>query len=165
MRKKKSGAKPTTPAKAKPAAVALVPQPHGGAIKTGGNPGNRGGGRTPSELRRRLREAAADRVEILEEIADGIVKIPVVGVCEKCGHQHSAEKMGIKDIIEKAVSANDRKQAIDTLLKYGVGTQDEISVVSPDVMARLEAQASRFVAELEADALAIVKAITDEVWQ
>lgn len=50
------------------ARVALVPQPHGGALQRG-NPGNEGG-RPPSELRRRMRGALDARLHIAEEIAD-----------------------------------------------------------------------------------------------
>ena len=49
----------------------LVRQAHGGAIRAGGTPGNRGGaGAPPSELRARLRGSASERVAIAEEIAD-----------------------------------------------------------------------------------------------
>lgn len=49
----------------------LVEQPHGGALLSGGKPGNRGG---IGQIRNRVREAAAlsfeKRLPILEEIAD-----------------------------------------------------------------------------------------------
>jgi len=49
MTKKTNSAAVTT----EPKRPALVPQPHGGALSTGGMPGNRGGpGRPPSQLRR-----------------------------------------------------------------------------------------------------------------
>ena len=41
---------------AKSAAVATVPQAHGGALSIGGTPGNKGGGRTPDELRGTIRQ-------------------------------------------------------------------------------------------------------------
>ena len=41
----------------KPTGVRLVPQPHGGAIRTGGNPGNAGGlGRPREHIRATLRQ-------------------------------------------------------------------------------------------------------------
>lgn len=53
----------------------LVPQPHGGALLSGGVPGNKGGtGRPPSTIRRRLRGSFEDRIPTLEKIADGEVK-------------------------------------------------------------------------------------------
>jgi hypothetical protein len=48
-----------------------IPQPHGGAIYSGGVPGHRGGpGRTPSALRAAFRESLATRLQIAERIAD-----------------------------------------------------------------------------------------------
>jgi len=76
---------------------ALIPQPHGGALRYGGT--NRGGtGRPPSEIRQRLRGSFADRIKILEEIAD------------------------------KAEANQDRIRALDILAKYGLGTTKELTV-------------------------------------
>ena len=73
---------------------ALVPQPHGGALRVG-NPGNVGGaGRPPSEIREKLRGSFAQRIGIIEELAD-----------------------------DKAVSPSDRLKALDMLGKYGLGKQ------------------------------------------
>ncbi len=76
-----------------------VPQPHGGAILQGGNPGNRGGsggGRPPSVLRQRLRDSADDRMKVLEEVADGE---------------------------DPNAKPSDRIKAVDILLKYGLGEE------------------------------------------
>lgn len=139
MATKKSEAETSTPAATTaPAPGTLVPQSHGGAIKTGGNPGNKGSpGRPPSHLRARLRDAAEGRVEVLEEIADGMVKIPIVGVCEHCGKTSSAEKMGLPEILKAVASPAERRAAIETMLRYGIGTQDEISLVSPEVREKI----------------------------
>ena len=37
----------------------LTAQAHGGAIRTGGNPGNRGGGRPPNAFKQKMRELAS----------------------------------------------------------------------------------------------------------
>lgn len=179
--KKRSEAKTPAPASSKPAPGSLVVQPHGGALKTGGNPGNRGGsGPPPSALRDRLRGAMADRIPVIEQIADGEAMVRkefrVIDVlrhvhCPKCGGglamnvTDAIEAMSITVLGKTSPSSRDRISAIDLAAKYGLGTKDEISVVSADVQSRLEAQAARFVAELGPDALAIVKRITDEVWQ
>lgn len=182
MPKKKSGAKKPAPAvSTTPATAVLIPQPHGGALRAGGKPGNRGGsGVPPSALRDRLRDSMADRIPVIESIADGEATVRkefrVIDVlhhvnCPKCGgnlHVNATdaiEAMSITIIGKTSPSPRDRINAIDLAAKYGLGTKDEISVVSADVMARLDAQAARFVAELEPEALAIVKRITDEVWQ
>ena len=79
---------------------ALVPQPHGGALYAGGVPGHDGknAGRPPSALRERLRGSFAERVTVLEEIAD-----------------------------DPNLDPQDRIRAVDTLAKYGLGTIKEIS--------------------------------------
>ena len=57
-----------TPAKS-PAIVTLRPQPHGGALRTGGT--NRGGpGRPPSAIREAARALYDARLGLLAEIAD-----------------------------------------------------------------------------------------------
>lgn len=80
-------------------AVALVPQPHGGALHRGGVPGNPGGGRPRSEVRAAALEGAD--VAIPKLIA--ILKHP------------KSKPMA-------------RIQAADKLLKYGLGTVREVSV-------------------------------------
>lgn len=48
---------------------ALVPQPHGGAL-TPGNPGNKGGGRTPSALRKLALKKGPKMLKVLDTIAN-----------------------------------------------------------------------------------------------
>ena len=89
----------------------LVPQLHGGALKKGGMPGNKGNpqssGIVPSAIRQHCRGSFAERVSILEDIADGnpMPMTKVVG----------------DEVIELEISATikDRTQAIDLLGKYG----------------------------------------------
>lgn len=66
---------------------------NGGRLRRG-NPGNKGGlGRTPSEIRQKLRGSFADRVKVCEKIAD-----------------------------DPKASPSDRLRALDLLAKYGLGT-------------------------------------------
>jgi hypothetical protein len=85
----------------KAAKPSLVPQPHGGALYSGGVPGHNGrnAGRPPSALRERLRGSLEDRVAVLEEIADDPESQP-----------------------------SDRIRSIDVLAKYGLGTVREVTV-------------------------------------
>lgn len=61
----------------------LIPQPHGGALLTGGVPGNKGGtGRPPDWLKALKREAASDAVVQVKEMlsrreldADQLIKV------------------------------------------------------------------------------------------
>lgn len=85
--------KTTASSEPKTAAVAKVPQPHGGALNRGGTPGNRGGpGRPPAKLRAQLRRIAATRIPVLASIS----------------HRRSTAKDA------------DKIRAIDVILKYGL---------------------------------------------
>lgn len=79
----------------------LVKPAHGkGLLRHGSEPGGPPGpGRPASEIRKRLRGSFEERIQILEEIADG-----------------------------KEQSAPDRMKAIDLMGKYGLGTTKEITV-------------------------------------
>lgn len=84
----------------------LVPQAHGGAIRRG-NPGNRGG--------RGLRDAV--RLAALEGAQQAVPKLVAMlnaGECEHCGRSGSDEQTVAR--------------VSDTLLRYGLGQQKEISV-------------------------------------
>ena len=70
----------------------LVEQPHGGALYRAGVPGNRGGGRPPSAVRRLARLEFEKRIPTLAELADS-----------------------------KTERTRDRIRAIDVLGKYGLG--------------------------------------------
>ncbi len=86
----------------------MVAQEHGGALKSGGTPGNKGGtGRPPSAIREHCRGSFAERVAILEAIADG-EPLPMT-------------KIDGDETITIQVSAaiRERTQAIDMLGKYG----------------------------------------------
>lgn len=146
--KGRAGRKGAEKTAGKTAAPVKRTQPHGGALLTGGMPGNRGGtGRPPSELKRRLVGSAWDRVAVLEQIADGepIVHadIPLHRIlphvtCPKCAGPLEAKDAASLMItsIEGKVSASpgDRRAAVDTMLKHGLS--DAIAVA--DVRAALD---------------------------
>lgn len=69
-----------------------MPGKHGGWLRRGGSNGG-AGGRPPSAIRATMREALADRIPILEAIAD-----------------------------DPKASVADRMKAVDLLGKYGLGT-------------------------------------------
>lgn len=126
-----------------------VLQPHGGALNSGGTPGNAGGtGRPASVIRERCRGSFDQRIAVLEDIADGRpmqrIELPLGAVlrhvtCPKCGTTPKPETddMLVLVSIEGRVSASpkDRRGAIDILGKYGLGTVKEITV--EDVRGRL----------------------------
>lgn len=116
----------------------------GAVCRTGAHPLNTGGkpgrsGRPPSVIRERLRGSFDDRVHILEAIADGepMVKtrVPLAAVlphveCAECGGR-AVPKEG-RDAIEvngtTSATPKDRKDAMDLLARYGLGTLKEVNV-------------------------------------
>ena len=93
--------------------VTLVPQEHGGALNSGGTPGNKGnpdsiGFLLPhSHIRTHCRGSFAERVPVLEAIADGR-PLPMTKIVE-----------GESETIEISASIKERVSAIETLGKYG----------------------------------------------
>ena len=78
--------------------MAIVPQEHGGALNAGGTPGNKGGdGRPPSKVREACRQSFAERVPILEKIADG--KLPDVKPADRAKAMDMLGKYGGVDKI------------------------------------------------------------------
>ena len=73
-------------------------QPGGGYLQTG-NPGNKGGGRTPDELRALMREPLAKA-------------IPLV----------------VKMIHDPEIGSRDRLAAVDFLARYSIGTKQEVDI-------------------------------------
>jgi hypothetical protein len=112
----------------------LVRQAHGGALLSGGTPGQQGGtGAPPSALRRRLQGSLADRVRILEEIADD------AEVCER-----------------------DRIRAIEVLARYGLGAATELTV--ENVRERLSRTLDILHRELDPYAARRIVSLIQPVW-
>lgn len=120
---------------------ALIPQPHGGAIRNGGT--NVGGtGRPRSALRDRLTGSFEDRITVLEHIADGKVEVRLVGVCEACGHE--GDPLTLDEIKAATPAIADRLKAIDLMGKYGPGSVKELSA---DVVRDKLTQTIRIISE------------------
>jgi hypothetical protein len=98
----------------------------------GGIPGHQGSfGRIPTDLRTKLRDSAADRIKVLEEIADDL-----------------------------KASARDRKGAVDLLLRYGLGpvTSHQVSADGPlfavvNVLNQMPAESLKRLEEMDDDTL------------
>lgn len=167
MARKASRARKTTVKTTAPV-VEQVPQAHGGALNTGGTPGNAGGsGRPSSELRERLRGTFAERVAVIEEIADGKptqhAKFPLVALlpyvaCPNCGELGLVPK-DAKDVLQEiditvSASPKDRLSALDLAGKYGLGTLKEVSVENVrERMRKTLAVLSKHVSEAQYAAL------------
>ena len=106
---------PATDEEPRKALPAKIPQPHGGALYAAGVPGNDGGGRPPSMLRKRLAVSLEKRIPVLEQIADGAA---IVRLRSPDGEER-----------ETLISApvGERLKAIDLMGKYSIGTVREMS--------------------------------------
>jgi len=99
----------------------MVVQEHGGALKSGGTPGNKGGtGRPPNELRGTLREILERGLPVLEGYVEGRVPVKMVGKCEKCGHEHEDYELLPSDLLMlQTPKDTDRLRALEIAARYG----------------------------------------------
>ena len=105
----------------------LIPQEHGGALLSGGVPGNAGGtGRPPSEVRARLRGSFEERIPVLEQFMDGQVTLPLRRRCEHCGKEPTNRDEDA-EVLRLAPSPADILRAFDIAGKYGLGTTRQIN--------------------------------------
>lgn len=147
----------------------LVPQPHGGALWQGA-PANpvAGPGRPPDTIRAAMRDLGATKgLPFLDDVLDGRIAVTLVGTCAQCGSESQPDIEWMKDLTKQVrASVDQRLKALEQAWKYGLGTKDEITVVSPEVMDRLTRQAAVLVEELDAPTAERVFArLTSEVWK
>jgi hypothetical protein len=132
--------------------VSLVAQPHGGALKSGGNPGNAGGtGRPPNELRENLRGLLSeDGLPVLKDLIRGTpmreIEVPLTLLlrharCPCCNGKledlNRETSPTVRLLVRASASPRDRLGAIGFTGQYGLGTNDEITMLSPDVKDRI----------------------------
>lgn len=117
-------------------AIAKRPQPHGGALNVGGTPGNNGG-RPASVLRERFRGILEDKLHIVAKIADGKFK----------------------------AYPSDRLRAVELAAKYSIGEKSELTLVSPEIVARLEHQAQIIASQPNWDSETLLAKLTEDVWR
>jgi hypothetical protein len=137
---------------------ALIPQPHGGALRNGGT--NAGGPGRPADLvRQRLVGAFEERIDVLERIADGRpveeVDVPLYLVlehatCPKCKGALQAKDAASLMMVSirglRSAKPGDRTKAMDVLAKYGLGTKDETVLTEhPEWTRRMAALRSALV--------------------
>lgn len=121
--------------------AALIPQPHGGALRAGGKPGNRGG-RPASAVRRRLRGSFAERIDVLQGIADGTVTVNLRQVCEHCGQEPTPPSSNgwLQDVLRRVRAAvGDQLKALDIMAKYGLGPPSK-TITEDDIRERIGTQ-------------------------
>lgn len=100
----------------------LVPQPHGGAILDGAaSPENHvpGPGRPPSRVKSALRNDFDARREILNEIADGGVRIDWIAKCPECGYEGGElDELSVLAAVGQAPKPSERIKALEVMAKF-----------------------------------------------
>lgn len=82
----------------------VIPGPHGGSIRTGGNPGNKGGGRPKDEIRALCASNLAKATELIQKRLE------------------QESELTLEQIIKAA----------DVSGKYSIGTKSEVDTVVKD---------------------------------
>lgn len=144
----------------------LVPQPHGGALLTGGQPGNRGGRRYKDDTIEQLGELIAEKgPAVVRQIMTGLVEYEFRGICTKCG-QESEEPLEVKALLEalshRTPSPDTRLRSVEVGAKIAWGEKTTVELVSPDVRERLLATIDVLVREF-GDDHPIIEAVS-QVW-
>jgi hypothetical protein len=121
---------------------ALIPQRHGGALLSGGKPGNAGGpGRPKDELRAKMRTAADATLDAMltalagERLApDALADVLADPEVQALGPEVIAALQAVLPRHLRArLSNRELSQYHETLAKYGVGIQAEIDSKHTDV--------------------------------
>jgi hypothetical protein len=156
-------------------AVAKIAQPHGGALYSGGVPGNAGGlGRAPSAIRAKCRGSFEQRIPILEQIADGEpseeVRVPLALVLRHAKCPRCEGVLEAKDVAQLALvtvkgkgspKARDRIQAISELGDFGM---DSGRMDAEDIRARLATTVEILQSELDSEDAERVLARIEALW-
>ena len=108
----------------------LVPQPHGGAILDGAAPPENhvpGPGRPPSRVKSALRKDFDARRQILNEIADGGVRIDWIAKCPECGHEGGTlDELSVLAAVGQAPKVSDRIKALEVMARFSDLEGDKI---------------------------------------
>lgn len=144
LRRSRNPRKPKGSVTAKPH---LVPQPHGGALKSGGTPGNRGG-TLRAEVRRDALRLVAERLPLLAHAADGV-----------------AVEINSENGMMRVVSPSprERTQALALLWHIADGSRNKITAHA--VRKRLVAQVGAIREMLSPDLAEAVLSRLAEIWR
>lgn len=129
-------------------------QEHGGALRRGGT--NRGGtGRPPHVIRDHFRELlAAQGTKHLAEVLAGVVHFR--GKCEKCSHVQTRK-------INHASESGERTRVVEVLARFGIGTKDELNLISPEVRTRVQETVALIASRADWKSTELLEAL-DVIW-
>lgn len=124
----------------------MRPGPHGGMLRVGGKPGNRGGpGRKPAAIRKKALKMLWNRLDLVGHLADGVT----VEFTDEGGTKLVSPRPG------------ERLQAMKLLAELGMSERVPVG----DIRQRLTAQVAVLRAELEPAVCERVLAKLGEVWR
>jgi hypothetical protein len=101
----------------------LIPQPHGGALLAGGQPGNRGGGR----ISERLLEMGDASADFIQRTRDGEITYFLRGICSECKKESKGPKE-FGDLLKLIPSPDTRLRAAEIPIKYTIGREKTIRI-------------------------------------
>lgn len=130
----------------------LVPQPHGGAIRQGGNT-TPGSGRPRSSVKAIAKKSLRERLRLLDAFADGVA-VSLETVTDAKGRES-------QKFVTHGVKVSERIKAIEVLAK--VAGSDSVSMA--EVRKRLVAQANVLRAMLPPDLADAAFVELEKVWR
>lgn len=122
----------------------MRPGKNGGMLRMGGKPGNRGGGRKPSQIRKKALRMLANRMGLIGHLADGVAV--------------QFEEDGSTKLVSP--KPGERLQALKLLAELGMGEQVAVS----EVKARMRAQVEVLRDELPPELFERITQRLGEVW-
>lgn len=119
-RKKKTAAK---------TAARRIPKHGGGALLTGGAPGNKGGGRKPDVFKAALADVRdTSGMALLREILGGEVTYTLNAKCAHCGKVSKGGPKTFAQLLKLVPSPSDRLRGADLTMRYTVGLEKTVNV-------------------------------------
>lgn len=108
--------------------VTTQPGRNGGTLNVGGDHVRTG--RPPSAIRMRLREILDNGTEVIEGFVQGRVPLKLIGVCDKCGHEHPGELLTKEDLLLLSLpKGSDRLKALELAGRFGIEDKVDESFV------------------------------------
>jgi hypothetical protein len=112
---------------------ALIPQPHGGALRNGGT--NRGGpGRPPDAVRAAYRELGATKgFGFISDLLDGKLAVSLLGKCDACEHEQPLSEEWVELMMNRIHARVDHMlRANEQALKVGLPKAKEMVIDDKD---------------------------------
>lgn len=135
--------RPETSVETPPSNTVMRPAPQGGLLRVG-NPGNKGGGRKPSQIRKKALRMLGNRMHLIGSLADGVAV--------------QFDEDGTTKLVSP--KPGERLQALKLLAELGMGEQVAVS----EVKARMRAQVDVLREELPPELFERVAQRLGDVW-